>query len=76
MAQLTLYVQDHLLKQIEAEAKKEKSSISSWVNKRLTMVLNRSWPADFLALAGSLKDSDIKRPKQIVDVKDARKVSL
>ena len=76
MAQLTLYVDEKLLRQIEAEAKKEKFSVSRWVTQKLSAVLNRSWPAGFLSLAGALKDEDFHRPPQEGKVKDARKVSI
>ncbi len=76
MAQLTLYVDDKLLKQIESEAKKEKFSVSGWVTRKLSAILNRSWPAGFLSLAGALKDEDFHRLPQENKVKDARKVSI
>ena len=76
MAQLTLYVDEKLLHRIESEAKKEKSSVSRWVSKRLAMVFNRHWPSSFLATAGALKDEGLSRPAQKEFGIDGRKVSL
>ncbi len=76
MAQLTLYVDEKLLKQIEAAAKKEKSSVSRWVTQRLALVLRRSWAAGFIDTAGALKDDEsFKRPPQDFPP-DVRKASL
>ncbi len=76
MAQLTLYIDDKMIKQIESEAKKEKSSVSRWVAKKIAMVLQRSWPASFLATAGALKGEGLKRPPQTDFAMDARKAKL
>ena len=76
MAQLTLYVDEKILRQIESEAKKEKSSVSRWITQKLSLILRRSWPARFLATAGALKDEDFKRPPQNDFASDTRKVKL
>jgi len=76
MAQLTLYVDEKMLKKIELESKKEKLSVSRWVAQKLGLILNRSWPADFLATAGALKGKGLKRPSQDDFAADARKIKL
>ena len=76
MAQLTLYVDEKILRQIESEARKEKSSVSRWVTHRLSLVLRRSWPARFLATAAALKDEGLKRRPRNDFASDARRVKL
>ncbi len=76
MAQLTLYVDEKMLKQIELEAKKEKSSVSKWVAQKLSLVLRRSWPARFLDTAGALKGEGLKRPPQNDFAPDVRRAKL
>ena len=76
MAQLTLYVDKQMLRQIESEAKKEKSSVSRWVTQKIATILHRSWPAAFLDTAGSLKGEGLKRPPQNDFAMDARKARI
>ena len=76
MAQLTLYVDEKILRQIESEARKEKSSVSRWVTQKISLVLRRTWSARFLATAGALKDDGLKRPPKNDFAPDVRKVKL
>jgi len=76
MSQLTLYVDEKMLKKIEMESKKEKLSVSRWVTQKLALVLKRSWPSHFLETAGALKGEGLKRPPQNDFAADVRKIKL
>jgi len=73
MAQLTIYLPDNLLKKITSLAKKESESISSWVKNRILNSIEDSWPEDYFELFGSLKDSDLSRPKELDLKNDSRR---
>ena len=64
MAQISIYIDDSTLKQIEIAAGKEHDSISKWVKKRLVSSLKTVWPKDYFDLFGLLKDDSFKRPVQ------------
>lgn len=76
MAQLTIYLDESTLKQIEKTAKREKSSISNWVKRRITFFLKREWPPEFLATLGSLNENELARPEQPPFGDDAARESL
>ena len=70
MAQISIYIDDHTLKQIEMAAEKDHDSISKWVKKRLVSSLKTAWPKDYFDLWGALKNDSFKRPAQIKFSKD------
>jgi len=76
MAQISIYIDDSTLKQIEIAAEKEHDSISKWVKKRLISSLKAAWPKDYFDLFGTLKDDSFKRPAQIEFSKDRERQSL
>lgn len=76
MGQITIYIDDQTLKQIEAAAHEEHDSVSKWVKKRLIFSLKKSWPKDYMDLFGSLKESSLKRPAQPKLKKDIKRQSL
>ena len=76
MAQISIYIDDDTLKQIEIAARKENDSISKWVKKRLVSSLKTAWPKDYFDLWGALKDDSFKRPSQIGPSKDRQRQVL
>ncbi|MBI2119965.1 MAG: toxin-antitoxin system, antitoxin component [Elusimicrobia bacterium] len=76
MAQLTVYIDDKTLKQIDIAAKREHTSISKWVKVRLSTALETKWPAHYFDLFGSLSKEDLERPKQLDFSKDTRRGTL
>lgn len=64
MAQITLYMDDESLRRIEAAAEREKSSVSSWVKKRVLQSLEDQWPARYFEMLGTLGKDDLERPPQ------------
>ncbi len=72
MAQLTIYLRDDLLREIERAAKDENRSVSSWVRARLEGSVVRGWPADYASVFGSLADTDFERPPLPPGVSDRR----
>ena len=65
MAQLTIYLEEKILKKITLAAKLENNSISSWVKNKLAEVMENKWPHNYFDLFGSLADDDLKRPKSL-----------
>ena len=76
MAQISIYIDDSTLKQIEIAAEKEHDSISKWVKKHLVSSLKTAWPRDYFDLFGALKDGSFKRPVQMKFSKDRERQIL
>ncbi len=76
MGQLTVYINDDILKKIEKAAKHEHTSISKWVKERLEKSFDQRWPGGYAEILGSLKGMNMKRPKQPPLSKDVRRASL
>lgn len=76
MPQISLYIDEPTLKKIETAAKLEETSLSQWVRSRLVTSLDTSWPEGYLALFGSLKDSNLQRPAQPKASQDAKRLKL
>ena len=76
MAQISIYIDESTLKQIEIAAQKEHDSISKWVKKRLLSSLKTAWPKDYFDLFGALKDTSLKRPVEIKFSKDRKRQTL
>jgi len=76
MAQISIYIDDSTLKQIEIAAEKEHDSISKWVKKRLVTSLKTAWPKDYFDLFGALKDDSFKRPGEMKFSKDRKRQIL
>ena len=76
MAQISIYIDDSTLKQIEIAAEKEHDSISKWVKKRLLSSLKTAWPKDYFDLFGALKDASFKRPSKMKFSKDRERQIL
>ena len=65
MPQLSLYIDENTLKQIELAARIEHLSLSKWVVSKLKNTLNNSWPNNFDNLFGAIQDDTFKIPKQL-----------
>ena len=64
MPQVSIYVDRETLKKIARAAKKERSSVSKWVQKSIRRSLGSGWPDSYEKLFGSLEDMDFDRPPQ------------
>ncbi len=76
MPQVSIYVDEDLLKKIERAAKKEHASISKWVQEKLRRALEDTWPKGYFELFGSLADTDFERPPQPSLADDAPREQL
>ena len=76
MAQISIYIDEQTLKQIELAAEKEHDSISKWVKKRLVLSLKTAWPTDYFDLWGILNDDTFTRPPQIKSSRDRKRQEL
>ena len=56
MAQITLYLEDHLENELQRIAKSQGLSNSKWVANLIARQLRDTWPADVLEMAGSWND--------------------
>ena len=65
MAQLVVYIDETIKKQIEKAAKSRHTSISKWVTSVCLHELNEEWPKGLLDLCGSIKDDSFQRPEQL-----------
>jgi hypothetical protein len=76
MSQLTIYVDEDTIHQIEKTAAREKSSVSRWVKKILCAHLKREWPEKFIKSLGSLKEDDLKAPDPMDFRQDVKRETL
>lgn len=67
MPQISLYVDEKTLKQIENAAKSEKKSISKWVSSKLKSSLHNKWPEGYFNLFGGIKDNTFTEPEDLTE---------
>jgi len=65
MAQLTIYMDDDTVKQIEKAAHAEHRSVSKWIKNRIIQFFQKEWAEDFMKTLGSLKDVDLKIAEKV-----------
>lgn len=65
MPQLSLYIDEKTLKNVEKAAKTEHISISKWVCSKLKKSFNEDWPENYFDLFGSIDDDFFSSPKEI-----------
>lgn len=56
MARITIYLPDEIERKARSAAKRKRISVSRWVAEEVRHGLQDSWPAEFLAAAGSCPD--------------------
>ena len=76
MAQITLYINESIFKQITKEAKHAHLSLSKWVQDKLVGTLDKNWPAGYFDLFGAIDSKDFRRPDQGSFREDVRRTSL
>lgn len=73
MPQISLYVDEKTLKQIENAAKSEKKSISKWVSAKLRSSLHNKWPEGYFNLFGNIKDDTFTEPEDLTENKNLKR---
>ncbi len=77
MGQVTIYLEEGVLKEIRAAARREQLSVSRWVRRRLEGSLRDAWPEGYFDLFGALAhEGRFKRPPQPLFSKDVRREKL
>lgn len=76
MPQLSIYIDEITLKQIETVAKIEHISISKYVVKKLHESMHSKWPENYEELYGSIKDESFKIGKVESFKEDAKREEL
>lgn len=56
MANITLYLPDDIEAKVRKAAAGDGLPVSRWISDRLAQIVDSSWPADFLNLAGAFPD--------------------
>ena len=67
MPQISLYVDEKTLKQIENAAESEKKSISKWVSSKLKSSLQNRWPEGYFNLFGGIKDDTFTEAEDLTE---------
>jgi hypothetical protein len=65
MPQISLYIDEPTLKQVERAAKKQKTSLSKWVVEQLKARLEPVYPDDYETLFGSIDDESFVEPDEL-----------
>lgn len=76
MPQISLYIDEETMQQVEKAAKGEQLSISKWVGKQLKKSLKANYPADFENLYGSIKDESFTEPERLPAEADVSRKSF
>ena len=76
MPQISLYIDKPTLKKVETLAKKEKKSISKWVQLRIKKSMEKTWPENYFSLFGSVIDKKFIRHKELKSKDDAHREEL
>ncbi|MDR3336292.1 MAG: hypothetical protein LBT16_03710 [Treponema sp.] len=64
MPQISLYIDEDTLQNVEKRAKQENISVSKWVGERIKKSIHDEYPEGFFELFGSLKNTPFERPVQ------------
>jgi len=76
MPQLSLYIDQSTLQQVEKAAKSARMSVSRWVRSRLHSSFEHSWPDTYFDLFGSIRDTSFDIPDSPVSETDTPRESL
>lgn len=76
MPQISLYVDEITLKQIENAAKSEKKSISKWVSSKLKSLLHNRWPEGYFNLFGGIKDDSFTEPEDLTENENLKREQI
>lgn len=76
MPQISLYVDEEVLKKVEAAAKLENKSISKWVSSKLQASLVNQWPEEYFNIFGQMADDSFNEPTEIDFIDEVPKESL
>lgn len=76
MAQISLYVDEALLKKIEHAAARENKSLSKWVTDQIKSKIDPVYPMDYENLFGSVADSSFARPEELSYKNDTTRETL
>lgn len=76
MPQISLYIDEKTLKEVEKAASDEQISMSKWVVKRIQAQLKPTYPDNYASLFGSLSDDQLSRPDQLSFQSDSQRESL
>lgn len=64
MPQISLYIDEKTLKQVESAARRQNMSISKWVAEQIRLCIEPSYPTTFEDLFGSVHDDSFVAPRQ------------
>lgn len=76
MPQISLYVDEKTLKQIEDSAAREHVSLSKWVVEQIKTKIDPVYPTGYEELFGSVNDSAFNRPEELSFMDDITRESL
>ena len=73
MPQVSLYIDKETLEKMEAQARKNHTSLSRWVGNSLKHLIKGDYPEGFFGLFGSVKDDTFGRPEHLSFGTDSRR---
>ena len=76
MPQISLYVDENTLKQIEKAAILENKSISKWVSSKLKSSLHNKWPEEYFNLFGTIKDNTFTEHEDLTESKNLKREQI
>jgi len=76
MAEISIQLDDTILKVLEAKASRRNLSIADWIKERIDDGLNQEWPENYFTVFGSLNDEDLEEASEIPFSQDSHREGL
>ncbi len=76
MAQMTIYLDDDTVRDIEEASRQRGTSVSKWVKERVRASLAHEWPPGYFDAFGSLYGVDFQEAPELLHGSDADREKL
>lgn len=76
MPQISLYIDEKTLREIEIAAKHQKTSISKWVVEKIRRSIKPAYPDGYEGLFGSIDDNTFSEPSELAFSTDGKREPL
>ena len=76
MPQISLYIDEPTLRQVEQAAKRQNLSLSKWVTQQLKKSIEPVYPDEYAALFGSITDATFSEPDDLNFYGDTKRENL
>jgi len=65
MTEISIQLDENILRALESTAAKNNTSVSEWIKDRIYRELKQEWPENYFSLFGVLDENDLHEPPEI-----------